>query len=193
MGTVERRGQLEELEQRIRADQAKRRELLREEGGAVEDCTLLGWGGPVRLSELFGGRSDLLLVHNMGSGCPYCTLWADGFNGTRAHLENRAAFVVCSPDPPPTQQRFAEARGWGFQMVQDPDGVFTREMGYLEERDGKRFHQPGVSAFHLEPDGRIRRVAHDAFGPGDPYCGTWHLFELLEGGVAGWQPRFRYD
>ena len=57
-------------------------------------------GSDVSLSQLFGDKSDLLVVHNMGKGCRYCTLWADGFNGFVPHLENRGAFVVMSNDPP---------------------------------------------------------------------------------------------
>src|SRR5579862_7181052 len=62
-------------------------------------------GKPVTLSELFGNKSDLLVIHNMGQGCPYCTLWADGFNGQVDHLESRAAFVVVSPNTPEQQQK----------------------------------------------------------------------------------------
>ena len=40
----------------------------------------------------------------MGRGCSYCTLWADGFNGLRHHFEDRAAFVVVSPDTPEQQK-----------------------------------------------------------------------------------------
>ena len=51
-------------------------------------------GTTVSLHSLFGDKSDLIVVHNMGKKCPYCTLWADGFMGVYQHLENRAAFVV---------------------------------------------------------------------------------------------------
>ncbi|MCY3748055.1 MAG: DUF899 family protein, partial [Chloroflexi bacterium] len=40
----------------------------------VQDYRLRGPDGPVRLSELFGAKSDLILIHNMGTGCPYCTM-----------------------------------------------------------------------------------------------------------------------
>ncbi|HEY4822831.1 MAG TPA: hypothetical protein VIH83_04000 [Candidatus Bathyarchaeia archaeon] len=39
-------------------------------------------GGKAALSTLFGKKDDLILVHNMGRSCPYCTMWADGFNGS---------------------------------------------------------------------------------------------------------------
>jgi predicted dithiol-disulfide oxidoreductase (DUF899 family) len=65
----------------------------------VADYVLAGWDGPVRLSELFGDKRDLILIHNMGTGCTSCTMWADGFNGVYQHLAARAAFVVASPNP----------------------------------------------------------------------------------------------
>ena len=61
----------------------------------VDDAKLLNCdGSPVMLSELFGDKRDLLVVHNMGKGCSYCTMWADGFVGALTHLRDRAAFVV---------------------------------------------------------------------------------------------------
>ncbi len=75
------------------------------------DYEFAGQYGTVRLSELFGDKSDLFVIHNMGRGCPYCTMWADGFNGVLPHLEDRAAFVVSTPDAPDVQRGFAEARG----------------------------------------------------------------------------------
>lgn len=155
-----------------------------------EDHVLVGpEGRPLRLSEMFDGKDDLLVVHNMGSGCPYCTLWADGFNGLLPHLEDRAAFVVVTPDAPERQRMFAGARAWRFRMASDADRAFSRAAGFAEA-DGSAL--PGVSAFHRRADGRVFRVGRSAFGPGDPYCGLWHLFDLLQGGPGDWEPKFRY-
>ncbi|TVS08776.1 MAG: DUF899 domain-containing protein, partial [Phycisphaerales bacterium] len=35
--------------------------------------------GEVSLADLFAGKRDLLIIHNMGKRCSYCTMWADGF------------------------------------------------------------------------------------------------------------------
>lgn len=156
-----------------------------------EDHVLRGQdGGEVRLSELFQDKPDLILVHNMGRGCSYCTMWADGLNGVLPHLEDRAAFVVVSPDPPEVQKALAASRGWRFQMASAAGTPFTRLAGY-EEPDGAPL--PGVSTFRKRDDGRIERVAHTEFGPGDDFCSVWHLFDLLEGGPAGWEPQKRYS
>ncbi|HEX9744455.1 MAG TPA: DUF899 family protein [bacterium] len=167
-------------------------EISREIGAMdVEDYVLKDPdGSPVCLSELFEGRKDLILVHNMGVMCPDCTMWADGFNGLRHHLENRAALVVCTPDEPSIMKKFAESRGWKFRMVSGHGSTFIYDMGY--ER-GKGGWFPGVSAFYKNKDGKITRVATEEFEEGDVYCATWQLFALLKDGWNGWQADFKYS
>lgn len=156
----------------------------------VEDYSLAGPGRKrTRLSDAFGKHRDLILIHNMGKRCPYCTMWADGFNGVLKHLESRAAFVVVSPDLPAVQARFSRARGWKFRMLSARGTSFAKDLGF-EKRDGRLL--PGVSVFRKGKDGRIVRVSKAQFGPGDDFCSVWHLFGLLPKGAADWQPRFRY-
>lgn len=154
---------------------------------AVEDYVFTTPDGPVALSELFGDRPDLFIIHNMGKSCPACTMWADGFNGVLAHLENRAAFVVTSPDDPQTQRAFAQSRGWRFRMVSHAQNDFAADMGYRSEKG----FQPGVSVFRKE-SGRILRVSDTGLGPGDDFCAVWHFFDLLPEGPAGWRMKFAY-
>lgn len=155
----------------------------------VNDYEFYNWQNKkIKLSKLFGNKNDLILIHNMGKKCPYCTMWADGFQGVLKHLENRAGFVVISPDKIKIQKEFAKKRGWKFEMVYST-GPFTRDMGF-ETR--KKEPLPGVSVFHKERDGKILRVAKAEFGPGDKYCIVWHFFDLLKGGSKNWQPKFSY-
>jgi predicted dithiol-disulfide oxidoreductase (DUF899 family) len=146
-------------------------------------------GEEVKLSDLFGDKKDLLVIHNMGRGCSYCTLWADGFNGFTPHLENRAAFVVISPDKPEQQRAFANGRGWTFKMASAEGTTFVKDMGF-EPNPGEVW--PGVSAFHKRDDGSIVRVGRDYLGPGDVYCSVWHLFGMLADGVNDWEPKYKY-
>ena len=156
----------------------------------VDDHALtLPGGEPVRLSDLFRGKNDLIVIHNMGRGCAYCTMWADGFNGVLPHLEDRASFVVVTPDAPESLLPFAATRGWTFQMVSSQDSDFAHAMGFAMP-DGSVL--PGVSAFRREPDGSIVRTGKDIFGPGDDYSSPWRLFDLLSGGTGSWEPRFLY-
>jgi len=144
--------------------------------------------GPRSLSALFADKRDLFVIHNMGASCLYCTLWADGFNGIYPHIADRAAFVVASPDPPESQRRFAEARGWRFPMVSHHGISFAADMGYRSENRG---WLPGVSVFRRDGN-RIVRVSDTNFHPNDDFCTLWQFLELLPDGPADWQPRFSY-
>lgn len=188
MTEIER--EIAELEREI---QRKQRELtqLRKQmpKQVVQDYLFLSsQNEEVRLSDLFGEKQELILIHNMGKGCSYCTLWADGFNGILPHLENKAAFVVSSPDPPEVQAAFARERGWHFRMISTMNTTFVADMGFLINNH----HYPGVSIFQKEENGQIVRTAKDFFGPGDNYCSLWHLFDLLPSGSSGWKPNLKY-
>ena len=76
--------------------------------------------GERSLLDLFAGRDKLLAIHNMGQGCRYCTLWADGINPFLPHLEAAMSVVLLSKDPPETQRRFANSRGWRFRTAGAP-------------------------------------------------------------------------
>jgi AraC-like DNA-binding protein/predicted dithiol-disulfide oxidoreductase (DUF899 family) len=145
-------------------------------------------GRAVKLSELFGDKDDLIVVHNMGTQCSYCTMWADGFAGLSHHLTDRAAFVVCTPDPPEVQKRFAEKRNWTFRMISS-ESPFFKDMGFLND---KGEYWPGISSFRRKPDGSIVRVAKSYFDRGDDYCAVWPIFELLDGGPRDWEPKYDY-
>jgi len=172
---------------------AELRDKMREARAAAEpeevpDYVFANSDSSVRLSELFGDKPDLIVIHNMGASCPHCTLWADGFNGICDHLADRAAFVVSSPDTPDIQKRFAASRGWRFPMVSHHGTTFAADMGYHSEVGG---WLPGVSVFRKEAK-RILRVSDSGFKPGDDFCALWHLFDLLPGGAGDWEAKFRY-
>lgn len=155
---------------------------------AVRDYVFATADGPARLSDLFGDHRDLIVIHNMGASCSYCTMWADGYNGIYHHLVARAAFAVSSPDPPDVQQKFAAGRGWRFPMVSHAGTTFAADMGYREV-DGRCL--PGISVFRRE-DGRLCRVSDAACDVGDEFCAIWGIFELLPDGAADFSPRLRY-
>ncbi|HYB10759.1 MAG TPA: DUF899 family protein [Alphaproteobacteria bacterium] len=178
---------------RYREEIAEIRKKMRDAQSAIEpevtkNYRLAAADGPVSLSDLFGRQDTLIVIHNMGAGCRFCTLWADGFNGVYDHLQSRAAFVVASPDAPDQQRKFAVSRGWRFPMVSYQGSSFGEDMGYRTD-DGAR---PGVSVFKRDGD-KIVRVSDTSFGPGDDFCSVWHIFDLIPEGAAGWQPKYHYD
>jgi predicted dithiol-disulfide oxidoreductase (DUF899 family) len=143
-------------------------------------------GSAVRLSELFGDKSELLVVHNMGKHCNYCSLWADGMIGYADHLQERCAFVLCSNDDPETAESFAKERGWDYPVVSGAGSGFARAMGYADEKGNPH---PGVSAFHKSSDGSIVRTGDMPFGPGDDFCAVWPMLDMLKGNKGDWEPR----
>jgi predicted dithiol-disulfide oxidoreductase (DUF899 family) len=176
------RGQIAELRRKMRDAQAS------VEPQPVRNYEFASADGAIRLSQLFGAKRDLFVIHNMGRSCPHCTLWADGFNGIYPHIADRAAFVIVSPDPPDVQQSFAASRGWRFPMVSHQGSSFAADMGYRSATGG---WLPGVSVFRR--DGKnIVRVADTGFEPADDFCALWHLFDLLPEGAGDWEPKFDY-
>ncbi|MDB5100224.1 MAG: Transcriptional regulator, AraC family [Cyanobacteria bacterium RYN_339] len=144
-------------------------------------------GSTQPLSALFGQQNELILIHNMGVRCQYCALWSDGFNGVLKHLQNRAAFVVVTPDPPATLGAQAKLRGWDFPVYSHAGTSFSADMGMAEGDD----ESPGVSTFVKAADGSIQRVGRSLFGPGDDFAPIWHLFDLLPPG-RDWDPKASY-
>jgi predicted dithiol-disulfide oxidoreductase (DUF899 family) len=183
------------LEDKIVRLRAKLTELRQKDAkSVVPDYELKNWeGGVTTLSALLKDKKDLIVIHNMGRQCPYCTLWADGFNGQLAHLEDRAAFVVVSPDPVSVQKEFARSRGWKFKMLSGEDSAFIEDMGFWVKKSKKNEGGPlpGVTTFRLKGKS-IERVSRAGFGPGDDFCSVWHLFDLLKGGAGEWTAKFKY-
>jgi len=165
-------GRIFELEEELNQLRAKL------SGEVITDFTLTDRdGGSIRLSTLFGPRDQMLLIHNMGFDCSYCTMWADGFNAVYDHIAAKAAFVLSSPDAFDRQQSEATARSWRFPMVSTRESSIARDLGF--ERDGKPL--PGVSALVKAPDGTLTRAGMASFGPGDRFCPVWNLLDLLPG------------
>jgi predicted dithiol-disulfide oxidoreductase (DUF899 family) len=174
-------GKLADYRRQITAIREKMRDTLATvEPQEVKDYEFATLDGPVRLSQLFGDHEDLILVHNMGASCSYCTLWADGYNGIHQHMVTRAAFAVSSPDRPDAQKKLAQSRGWKFPMVSHVGSTFAADMGYASAKGG---WIPGVSVFKRNGES-IARVSDTGFQPGDDYCTLWHFFDLLPGGVG---------
>ncbi len=146
-------------------------------------------GKQVKLSSLFGKKGDLIIIHNMGKSCSFCTLWADGFTGFTKHLENRAGFALVSHDRPALLKEFAATRNWNYNYLSNDGGDFTKDMGFQSEKGDP---WPGMSTFRKDKNGKIKRVSSAFFGPGDDFCSIWHMFDMLGNGADGWAPTYKY-
>ncbi|MBX3385765.1 MAG: SRPBCC domain-containing protein [Phycisphaeraceae bacterium] len=190
---LDRMAQIDGLESQIEQSKRKlaamRRDLPRMR---VPDSHVTDHHGKrINLSDLFGSRNELILIHNMGRKCVYCTLWADGFNGFWRHMHDRAPVAVLSPDEPSVQREFASSRGWTFPMFSTHGSDLAKVLGFENEQGTDPY--PGVSTLRKDPDGSIWRIAHTHFGPGDDFCAVWHVFALLDRGVNDWSPKYTYQ
>lgn len=135
-----------------------------------------GPDGPMTLTALFDGRSQLMVYHFMfgpgwEEGCPGCSLLADHIDGARQHFEHHdVSFVAISRGPLEKLMRYRARMGWQFRWVSSAGSDFNfdyhvsfpkeqRENGvfYNFERqpDPEVDELPGVSAFFKDDDGAI--------------------------------------
>lgn len=159
----------------------------------IDDYVFKTLDGEARLSDLFAGRDRLLVIHNMGQACRYCTLWADGINGVLDHLEDAMAVALVSKDPPETQRLMALDRGWRFRMASHGGGPYMAEQCATIPLEGmsEARNMPGCAVFERK-GGKILRRGATYFGPGDLYSPVWHFLALAGVGADGWTPQFHY-
>ena len=87
--------------------------------------------GSASLSDLFKGRSQLLVYHFMfgpdyAAGCPSCSTIADGFNGIAVHLANHdVEFSAISRAPLPKLRAYKQRMGWTFPWASSFGGDFN--------------------------------------------------------------------
>ena len=137
-------------------------------------------GKAVVLSELFGQHDKLILVHNMGRQCPYCTIWADGFSDSYHRISRKMAFVVTSTETPGQQQENIRERGWQFPMVSSGNNSILEDLGFLE---GDTVY-PGLALFSRNTKGELFYHGKQVFGSGDQFGMLWHLMDL----AGKWDP-----
>ena len=181
----ERIADLERRVSELTATLNEERRALR--GSRVPDYTFDTLEGTVLLSGLFSGRDRLLAIHNMGQGCRYCTLWADGINGVLPHLESAMAVVLLSKDKPDVQRHFANSRGWRFRLASHGGGAYIREQTTCQGID----NMPGAVLYELR-DGAVWRKSAVVFGPGDIFCPTWNFLAMAGIPAEEWTPQFNY-
>ena len=87
--------------------------------------------GSASLTDLFKGRSQLLVYHFMfgpdyAAGCPSCSSIADGFNGFVVHLANHdVTLSAVSRAPLAKLQAYKRRMGWTFPWASSNGGDFN--------------------------------------------------------------------
>lgn len=177
-----------ELEQQIHQLSMELHQLRRHnEAGEVQNYEFETLSGKTTLKEMFGDKDRLLVIHNMGQACRYCTLWGDGINAFLPHLEAALSVVMVSKDKPQTQRRFANSRQWRFAMASHQGGPYIKEQGTSAEFE----NMPGAVAYERRAE-KIVKLGGASFGPGDLYCSIWHLLALAQLSEEEWVPQYNY-
>ncbi len=92
-----------------------------------------GPNGKETLSELFAGRSQLLINHFMfdpswDEGCVSCSFWADNYNGIIVHLNHRdVTMVTVSRAPLDQLEAYRRRMEWSFKWVSSCETDFNRD------------------------------------------------------------------
>lgn len=177
--------------------------------------------GTETLSELFGGRKQLLVYHFMfgpdwDEGCPSCSFWADNYSGVELHLAHRdTQLLAVSNAPIEKLEQYRKRMGWTFKWVSSMGSDFNRDYNVTFTREemekGEVYYNyrmtsfpsseaPGISVFYRDDDGRIYHT-YSCYARGlDMLNGAYHMIDLTpigrneEQGIMYWLRRKdRYD
>ena len=162
-----------------------------------------GPNGKETLSELFAGRSQLLIYHFMfdpswDEGCPSCSFWADNYDGIIVHLNHRdVTLVTVSRAPLDQLEAYRRRMGWNFKWVSSWQTDFNRdyhvtstaedldkgEASYnYKKREGSPSESPGISVFYKDNRGNVFHT-YSCYARGlDMLNGAYHLLDLLPKG-----------
>jgi len=159
--------------------------------------------GSKSLTDLFNGRSQLLVYHFMfgpdyKAGCPSCSSIADGFNGVTVHLENHDVMLwVVSRAPLVRLQAYKQRLGWTFPWASSGGNDFNADFNVWFSEDQQR-HGDVDYNYSREPAMQWRPDAEDGGAAAENHmaatCGvdtpTYHRDRpglsafVLEGGVV---------
>jgi len=160
---------------RLRDDLSKQRRELPWER-VEKEYTFEGPKGKETLSDLFDGRSQLIVYHFMfgpdwDAGCPSCSFWAESFDLNIIHLAHRdITFVAVSRAPFSKIDAYRKRMGWTFKWLSSSGSDFNFDFGvsFTDKQlaKGKVFYnytmqetpveeREGTSVFYKEKKGDV--------------------------------------
>ena len=162
-----------------------------------------GPDGKQTLSEIFSGRSQLVVYHFMfdpswDAGCPHCSFWADNFDRIVVHLNHRDVTMVGISRAPYAKLAAYEKRmGWSFKWLSSngtdfnfdyrvaftPDEMAAKKADYnFTTQDPKKTEREGVSVFCKDAVGKVFRTS-SAYARGIDMLNTaYHYLDLVPKG-----------
>jgi len=135
-----------------------------------------GPNGEISLSDLFAGRSQLIVYHFMfnpswDQGCKHCSFWADHYSGMIPHLNHRDVTFICiSRASLEKLEAFKTRMGWTFPWYSSGNTDFNYDFqaAFTDEEVEKKealynytlqnpmtTDREGVSVFYKNEEGDI--------------------------------------
>ncbi|RFS21833.1 DUF899 domain-containing protein [Chitinophaga silvatica] len=151
--------------------------------------------GTVGLSDLFDGRSQLIVQHfmfgpNDAEGCVGCSFGADSIDGMLAHLENNdVSITAISRAPLAKLNAYKKRMGWKFNWVSSEHSDFNYDFNAsfrpvdlakgniiynYETIENPSIHWedlPGISVFYKDENGEIYHT-YSAYARGTEFLAT---------------------
>lgn len=128
-------------------------------------------GEIIYLKEMFADQKLLVVVHNMGSDCEGCSMWAEGMSQAYNELiKMPATFYISSPETSQQLTTTMKDRNWKTPMVSVSESTFAKDMGFQNEAGN---YIPGVSVFRIEEDSKIVRIQKASL------YGSMHYYGIL--------------
>ena len=162
-----------------------------------------GPNGKQTLSELFDGRSQLIVYHfmydpNWAVGCPSCSFWADNFNDIIVHLNQRdVTLIAISKAPYSKIAAYKKRMSWDFKWVSsfDTDFNFDYTVSFTQEelakkkafynfisQDPRTSEREGISVFYKDLSDKIF-YTYSAYARGiDILNNTYNYLDLVPKG-----------
>ncbi len=159
--------------------------------------------GKKSLSELFDGRSQLIVYHFMfgpewKEGCPSCSFLMDHTDGALVHLGQRdVSFLAVSRAPMPKIEEFKKRVGWRFNWVSSFANDFNRDFHVSftkqELAKGKVDYNfsmtefpgeeaPGISVFYKDKNGVVFHTYSSYARGTEVGVGTYSYLDLVPKG-----------
>jgi predicted dithiol-disulfide oxidoreductase (DUF899 family) len=208
-----------------KAHLAREKAFTRERDRLAEERRKLPWmkvekeylfdttDGRKTLSDLFKGRSQLLVYHFMfGPGADYrckgCSFLCDHIDGAEQHLRNHdISLVAASRAPLAELLPYKERMGWKFDWVSSgpSDFNFDFQVSFSEEQVASGFvvynfqdfetgpdfisrDWPGITAFYKSEDGAIYCTFMARARGGDILIGAYNWLDMAPLGRNETQP-----
>lgn len=194
---------------------AKEKQLTRLRDQLAEERRALPWvrvgkayvfdgpSGKQSLSDLFEGRSQLVVYHFMfgpgwSEGCPSCSILCDHLDGSLVHLAARdVTLAVVSRAPYAEIAPFKQRMGWRFHWVSSFGSDFNRDYHVAFSKEelagGEAYYNygsqgfpsqeaPGISVFARDASGAVFHTYSSYARGGEPIIGVYHFLDLVPKG-----------